>query len=79
MAERRIVLTKEIPVAGSYDVVVVGGGPAGLAAAVAAKKAGNDSISGGKRRGVSCAHRAIWLSRGHGDGWIRRASECLYI
>ena len=28
----------------SYDIVIAGGGPAGLAAAVAAKEAGNDSI-----------------------------------
>ena len=28
----------------TVDIVIVGGGPAGLAAAVAAKEAGNDSI-----------------------------------
>lgn len=33
-------LTKEIPVAGSYDVVVCGGGPAGFIAAIAAARCG---------------------------------------
>ena len=36
--------SKEIPIHGSYDVVVVGGGMAGVGAAVAAAKAGASTI-----------------------------------
>ena len=36
----KIVQTREIPVCGSYDVIVCGGGPGGWIAAVAAARAG---------------------------------------
>lgn len=36
----KIVMTKDVPVVGDYDVVVCGGGPAGFIAAIAAAREG---------------------------------------
>jgi flavin-dependent dehydrogenase len=43
-ASRIIEPSRETPVYGEYEVVVLGGGPAGLAAAIAAGRAGRKTI-----------------------------------
>ena len=62
---------RKTEIGGDYDVIVLGGGPAGIAAAAAA----------GKARPEGAAGRALRLSRRHGHGrrrdqFLRSARQC---
>src|SRR6266404_1745248 len=48
---------RQLPLYGEYEVAVLGGGPAGIAAAVASARATADAFD-----------RALWVSRRHGHG-----------
>ena len=63
---------RQIPLYGEYEVVVLGGGPAGIAAAVAAARAGRRTLLI-ERYGFLGGMR----HRGRGDEFLWAACQCL--
>src|ERR1700722_14756839 len=62
---------RRVPLYGEYEVVVLGGGPAGTRAAGAAGRA------------AYAADRTLWVPRRHGDGgggdeFLRTARQCAW-
>ncbi|MFA5562490.1 MAG: FAD-dependent oxidoreductase [Eubacteriales bacterium] len=69
----RITETLNTPVAGSYDVIVAGAGPAGVAAAISAARAGAKTLlleSGSCLGGVWTAGQLVWLFEMDKPGFV---------